>query len=51
MFLLVSELALWKVLLSVIILDVILLSIIMPSVVAPIRISLNSMVVGVLDLW
>jgi hypothetical protein len=37
--------------LSVIILDVILLSVIMPSVIAPIRISLDSMVVRVLDLW
>jgi hypothetical protein len=37
--------------LSVIILNVILLSVIMSSVMAPIRISLDSMVVGVLYLW
>jgi hypothetical protein len=37
--------------LSVIILNVILLSVIMHSVMAPIRISLDSMVVRVLDLW
>jgi hypothetical protein len=49
MFLLVSELALCEVMLSVIILDVILLSVIMPSVMALIRISLDSMVVRVLD--